>query len=118
MFVIGHVNDELKYYHPDEGWVLIEEAEIYDDEDMQNTKLPEFGYWCTLWSMDLVQFARLITQCVKLGIINQQTGDQLAESMNCQWEEVASIVYRAVNRHNDFCKRLDEKYEEKDYELE
>lgn len=96
MFVIKQKEQNL--YWTENGWTQAEEATLFFDEDRPDVKLPPESYWCPLYSVDEVQFIRLLYESQKNGLFNQQALSELAERMHCEPEQVSILIDRARTR--------------------
>lgn len=110
MYVIGNVKDEGLYHSPSKGWVTIEGAEVYNREDCEKQQLPEDGYWCPLWSVDIIQFVRLIYESHRHGLYSDKNLQLLSEAMELTKEQILTLVERADNRYEEICLKIFNKY--------
>lgn len=115
MYIIAHREDESQAFNFQQGWTTITQAQYFTDEEKESTKLPPEGYWCPLWSLDQIQFARFIASCQELGLLNQRAIQKLAEHMNCKLHNVENIIDRAKDRFDEVCMKILEVYE-KDFQ--
>lgn len=111
MYIIGNREDEGIAYRLTEGWVSIDQAQYYTEEEKQFTVLPKGGYWCPLWSLDSIQFARFINNCKEIGLFDKRAIKKLAEMMNLNEHNIENIIDRATYRHEDVCMKILEVYE-------
>lgn len=110
MYVIGNVKDEGLYHSRSKGWVTIEGAEVYNREDCEKQQLPEDGYWCPLWSVDIIQFVRLIYESHRHGLYSDKNLQLLSEAMELTKEQILTLVERADNRYEEICLKIFNKY--------
>lgn len=110
MYVIGNVKEEGLYHSPSKGWVTIEEAEVYNRDDCNQHQLPDEGYWCPLWSVDIIQFVRLIYESNRNGLYSDKNLQLLSEAMELTRGQIDSLIQRADNRYEEFCLKILDKY--------
>lgn len=110
MFMIGNRTDPTTFWSNEDGWVDQDSADLFSRDEQTYLTLPVEGYWVPLWSMDLIQFARLIDECEACGMFNDDDRlQQVADSMDCTIEQVASIIDRAKIRWDEEKDRVHQK---------
>lgn len=108
MFLIGNKLEPHEFWSNEDGWVDQDDADLFDRDEQKYLNLPTEGYWVPLWSIDLTQFARFIAECEAAGIFNddEERLNQVAESMDLEFDQVLSIIDRAQNRWDEEKQRV------------
>ena len=101
MYVIGNRRQADDYWSNEFGWVSVDQADRFTPFQQQALNLPDEGYWVPLWSVDAIQFARLITECDGQGIFENAGMQLVADSMDLTVEQVRSIIDRAQTRWDE-----------------
>jgi hypothetical protein len=50
----------------------VDSADLFSVDEQSYLNLPMEGYWVPLWSVDLIQFARLLAECEACGVFNDE----------------------------------------------
>ena len=98
MYVIGSKVEENVFWSNEFGWADLDSAERFTIEEKQELNLPMDGYWIPLWSVDMIQFVRLLAECNQAGIFTLENLAPVAESMDLEEDQILSIIERAENR--------------------
>ncbi len=95
MFIIGNKKDPTIFWSNEFGWTGADEADTFTKVDQSRLNLPLEGYWCPLWSVDTIQFARMIAECEAAGVFATPEFKAAADSMDLDTEQLSSIIERA-----------------------
>jgi hypothetical protein len=102
MYLIGNRLFDTKWWNQEkEKWAGPDEATRFTTEDVKKIRLPPEGYWCPLWSVDFVQFSRLISEASEAGAFAAPIMSRMAESMDLTGRQVCSLIDRAINRWDE-----------------
>ena len=53
------------------------------------------GYWKPLWELDVIQFARLLSEMQASGILTPEALDVVAASMDLELDQIDELITRA-----------------------
>lgn len=96
MYVIQNTCHPGHYWSNDIGWCDFESATYFTPREQRFLNLPLEGAWCPLWSVDYIQFARLIAEAEAAGAFaNPDVWDAIRESMDLTGDQLASIIERS-----------------------
>lgn len=102
MYVIGNRHDADEFWSNDDGWVDLDSADRFSADEQRSLFLPVDGYWVSLWAVDGVQFARLLSECEAAGLLELDGLQIVADSMDCEVTQVQSLLERASNLWDKF----------------
>lgn len=94
MYVIKNIVNQL-YWSNDHGWGDFDGSTYFSAREQQEFNLPLEGSWLSLWEVDVIQFARLISELRATGADTEEAMATLQESMDLDYDEVESIFQRA-----------------------
>lgn len=106
MYVIGNTTNSDLYWCNEHGWSCLDEADIFTRDEQAELRLPLDGYWCTLWAVDGLQFARFIAECEAAGVLTGDSLDDVGDSMDLSRAQLDQIIERAQNYWDNWVDRV------------
>lgn len=88
-------NSQGEFWSNSDGWVVPANATNFSKKEKDEFNLPVDGRWVTYWEVDLVQFARLISECAATGMFDGEEIEEVADTMNLELSDVYEIISRA-----------------------
>lgn len=107
MFIIANKFNDNLFWNSESGWSSIEEADFFTQEDMQSLEVVKNGYWCPLWSVDFIQFARTLSEVLEINLLSDSQIMRIAESMNLDVDNIYSLLSRAQCRWEEFKEKVE-----------
>lgn len=90
-------NSQGEFWSNSDGWVDPANATNFSKKEKDEFNLPVDGRWVTYWEVDLVQFARLISECAAIEMFDDEKIEEVADMMNLELSDVCEIISRAQN---------------------
>lgn len=106
MFLIGNKQERDTYWSNAHGWVGSDTADMFALHERHALRLPLDGYWVPMWSVDLVQFQRLIAEFNAAGLLTPENLEPVAASMDLDVSQVLGLISRAESRWEETKSRL------------
>lgn len=98
MYVIVNRKDANLFWNNTIGWADLDSADRFTIKEQKTLHLPMDGYWVPLWSVDMIQFARLLAECNSAGVFTPENLAPVADSMGLNDDQVLSLIERAEIR--------------------
>lgn len=96
MYMIANKTDPTVFWSVSRGWTDPQSADRFRPDERTKHSLPVGGYWIPMWSVDFIQFFRLIAEADMVGLF--EPGEKLkamCDSMDLSMDQVISIIDRA-----------------------
>jgi hypothetical protein len=100
MYMIQNASDSSSFWSNEYGWCSQISADKYGD--INGLNLPLEGIWVSLWEINQIQFARLITELEQCGALKKEYLEQVAEATDLEFTEVCEIIDRAKEFVDNF----------------
>lgn len=94
MFVIKNIVNQL-YWSNDHGWGDFAGSTYFSEQEQREFNLPLEGSWLSLWEVDVVQFARLVSELRAAGADTDEVTSILQDSMDLDYDELNDLFQRA-----------------------
>ena len=106
-YVIQHKLEANTFWSSEHGWTGINEATFFTEKERKETEhIPADSMWQPLWNVDLIQFARFITECEDADVFSHPGFATVAEEMDLDVEDLETLLLRAREIFDQFKAKL------------